>query len=180
LFGGADTRGLLETNVGYVVQRAALNQWSKQEIKPAELYALFGWELPPYTVRNSQGLEFFARQVKLSLLLYGSKITGIFGPIEQDRLFASPDTLVATAIEHPDVYYVNLGNEYRRQRNFGLAEDAFRQAVAYNESNASAHDGLGRTLADEGRCVEAQEQLDAATQLDPGFRDPFAGILTCR
>jgi hypothetical protein len=180
LFGGADTRGLLETNVGYVVQRAALNQWSKQEIKPAELYALFGWEPPPYTVRNSQGLEFFARQVKLSLLLYGSKITGIFGPIEQDRLFASPDTLVATAIEHPDVYYVNLGNEYRRQRNFGLAEDAFRQAVAYNESNASAHDGLGRTLADEGRCVEAQEQLDAATQLDPGFRDPFAGILTCR
>jgi hypothetical protein len=180
LFGRAEKQGLLEENVAYVYQRAPLNEWSRHEIKPSELYASFGWELPPYTVRDSQGLEFSARQVKLSLLVSGSKVIGTFGSIEQDLRLASADSLVAAAIERPDVYYVNLGNEYWRQRNYGLAEDAYRQAIAYNEANAYAHNGLGRTLADEGRCVEAQQQLDAAIQLDLGFQDPFGEILTCR
>ena len=180
LFGDAEKHGLLEENVGYVYRRAALNQWSNQVINPAELYALLGWELPPYRVRNSQGIEFSARQLKLSLLVFGSKVEGIFGPLAQDSDFVMPEALAAAAIEHPDVYYVNLGNEYRRQRNFDLAEDAFRQAVAYNASNASAHNGLGRTLADQGRCVEAQQQLDVAARLDPGIQDPFGGIMMCR
>jgi len=180
LFGDGDAHGTLEPDFGYVYQRAPLNQWSKQEVKPAELYALFGWKRPPYTVRDSQGLEFSASQVKLSLLVSGSNVAGMFGPIKQDPHFASADALVAAAIERPDVYYASLGDEYGRQRNYGLAEGAYRQAMAYNDGNAYAHNGLGRTLADEGRCVEAEQQLDIAIQLDPGIQDPFGEIMTCR
>ncbi len=180
LFGDRDERGRLEQNVGYVVLRTVLNQWSNQEIHPAELYASFGWELPPYTIRNSQGLEFYAPQVRLSLLVYGEKATGIFGPIEQDPRFTSPEALVSAAIEHPDVYYVNLADEYRRQRNADLAENAYRQAIAYNNANAYAHNGLSQVLADAGRCLEAEQQHEIATLLAPGLQDRFEEIPSCR
>jgi hypothetical protein len=179
LFGDSDRYGLIEENLGFVYQRAPLDEWSKQEIDPADLYARFGWELPPYSVRNRQGIEFAAPQVDLSLLVAGEKAAGVFGPIEQDPRFASSKSLVSEAVEHPDIYYVNLGDEYRRQRNYDLAEGAYRQAIAYNDRNAFAFKGLAWALVDKGQCAEAIHYFETAKSLDPDIQDPLEGDMQC-
>lgn len=142
LFG--DQAGISQTdeNFGIVYMPAPVDQWSRQTINPPEYYARFGWELPDYTLRNRQGIEFAARQVTLSLLVSGTQVSQAFGAIEQAADFASPQALVADAIEHPDDYYVNMGNEYCRQRNYDLATIAFQQALQYNPANAHAQQGL--------------------------------------
>jgi tetratricopeptide (TPR) repeat protein len=106
------------------------------------LYARLGWDLPPYSIRDSQGIEFAARQVRISLIVSGMQVSQSFGAIEQDPGFASPQTLVAEAIAHPDDYYVNLGNEYCRQRNIDLAAEAYQRALEYKPDNADAQQGL--------------------------------------
>jgi hypothetical protein len=142
LFGDRD--GIDETNrvIAVVYVRAPLNQWSRQTVDLRELYARLGWDLPPYSIRDSQGIEFAARQVRISLIVSGMQVSQSFGAIEQDPSFASPQTLVAEAIAHPDDYYVNLGNEYCRQRNIDLAAEAYQRALEYKPDNADAQQGL--------------------------------------
>ncbi len=142
LFGDREGSYLIEQGFGVVYLRTPLNQWSQQSIDPAELYSRFGWELPAYSLRNRQGIEFAARQVSFSLLVSGTQVSGVFGPIEQDTDFASPHNLIAEAIAHPDIYYVNMGKEYYRQRNFDLAAEAYQHALEYNPKNIEAQQSL--------------------------------------
>jgi hypothetical protein len=143
LFGDREGNEQLEENVAVVYVRAPLDRWSRQEIDPAGLYALFGWALPPYSIRSQQGLEFAARQVTLRLIVSGTHVSHAFGPIEQDPDFASGHTLVEEAIAHPDDYYVNMGDEYCRQRNADLAHEAYLRALDYNPDNTLAQGRLG-------------------------------------
>jgi hypothetical protein len=106
------------------------------------LYAQFGWVKPAYSVRNRQGIEFAARQVMLGLLVLGFDEAQTFGPIEQDPDFASPRMLISEAISHPDDYYVNMGDEYCRQRNTDLARQAYTTALKYNPDSMTAAQGL--------------------------------------
>lgn len=144
LFGDAETRGVIDEDFGFVYLRAPLNEWSEQTIDPAALYEQFGWELPPYSTRSRQGIEFAARQVTLNLLVSGTDAIGVFGGIEQDAYFSSPRALVDEALANPDVYYANLGDEYCRQRNDDLAAQAYRRALEYNASSVAAQRGLER------------------------------------
>jgi tetratricopeptide (TPR) repeat protein len=143
LFGDRQGIEQLEENTAVVYVRAPLDQWSKQTIDPAELYGRFGWELPPYSIRSRQGLEFAARQITIRLIVSGMHVSHAFGPIEQDPGFGSGRALVEEAIAHPDDYYVNMGDEYCRQRNIDLARGAYQRALDYNPDNALARARLG-------------------------------------
>ncbi len=140
----SDQKGINQPDedFGIIYMPAPLDQWSRQTINPPDLYNQFGWELPDYTLRNRQGIEFAARQVTLSLFVSNTGVSQAFGAIEQTADFASPQALVADAIKHPDSYYVNLGNEYCRQRNSDLAAMAFQHALQYYPASADARQGL--------------------------------------
>jgi len=142
LFGDREGSEQVNEDVAVWYVRAPLDQWSRQEVDLGGLYAHFGWELPAYSVRSQQGLEFAARQVTLRLIVSGLHASHVFGPIEQDPGFASPRSLVEEAIAHPDDYYVNMGDEYCRQRNVDLAREAYRHALAYNPGNPLAQLGV--------------------------------------
>lgn len=142
LFGDSDGRGSLGENSGYVYMSSPLKVWSRHVIRPAELYDLFGWQLPSFSLRHRNGLAYRARQTQLSLLIASrsqAKTLGIFGPIEQNDELLTRDVFLAEALESPETYYINLGDEYHQQRNYDLAQGAYRQALAYDPTNAEAH-----------------------------------------
>lgn len=142
LFSDREGREQVNSGFGIMYLNTPLNEWSRQRIDLAAFYALFDWQLPAYTTRSSQGLEFAARQVMLSLMVSGTRVTQAFGPIEQDPGFASPRARIDEAIAHPDDYYVNLGDEYCRQRNADLAREAYLRALTFNPENSLAQRGL--------------------------------------
>lgn len=161
LFGDSEEYGLLNENHGYVYLPAPLKMWSEHTIRPQELYHLFGWPLPPMTPRHRNGLVYPARQAQLSLLVasrsaQGSR--GVFGPIEQEA--PSHDLFLDMALSHPDTYYASVGDEYREQRNYELAQDAYLEALARNAANPQASFGLGEArfwLEDWHGALEAFE-----------------------
>ena len=148
LFGDSDDLGMLGEDFAYIFIRSPLNTWSERNIKLRDFYLLFGWHLPEFSQRISSGLEFPARQVTLSLLSMpgaGSESPAIFGPIKQNRDAPSSKSLIAEALEYPDTYYVNVGDEYRRQRNFGLAQEAYLRALTYNTLSPGAGFGFAES-----------------------------------
>jgi len=161
LFGDADDFGMLEEDFAYINVRSPLNFWSKQKIDLRELYVLFGWPLPDFTRRAVNGTEFQTRQVELSLLAMptsGSEELAAFGAIEQNAEAPNPASFIAEALEHPDTYYVNVGDEYLKQRNFGLAQDAYLRAQTYNAMNSGSTFGLAESsfwLSNHSQAIEA-------------------------
>jgi tetratricopeptide (TPR) repeat protein len=63
---------------------------------------------------------------------------------EQSGEFALPERLVADR-SHTRIVLHQRADEYRRQRNFTLAIDAYQRATGYNPANASAYFGLGES-----------------------------------
>lgn len=143
LFGDSGDQGELGKDWSYIYLPAPLNTWSRHVIRPRKLYDSLGWQVPSFSLRRRNGLEYLARQTQLSLLVASqSRSSGIFGPLEQENPASASDGLVSEALAHPDVYYINLGSEYRRQRNYDLAQDAYREALARDAASAEAHFGL--------------------------------------
>lgn len=147
LFGDSDATGtLLSENHRYVFHRAPLNQWSPQTIDLQVLYERFGWQLPTPTVRAIRGAQHTVPQGMLSLIAASTVQSAAkwqFGPIEQSK---PTESLVKKALDHPDTYYVTVGNAYLNQHNYDLARTAFRQALRYNTTNAAGYFGLGESL----------------------------------
>jgi len=130
LFGNAEGREIVDELHVNVHQRTPLNEWSQQTVDLPRLYAELGWELPPFSFRKRGGVIYSARQVELSLLLIDSSntLSGWFGPIEQGVAYDP----VAEALAHPGDYYLALGDDYCRQRNYDLAEGAYRRVRDYD------------------------------------------------
>ena len=148
LFGDSDDIGMMGMDSAYIFIRSPLNAWSRHLIQLKDLYTFFGWPLPHHSLRISNGMEFQARQVKLSLLSMpksAGQDLAVFGAIELNREAPIPKALVAEALEHPDTYYVNVGDEYRRQRNYDLAQGAYLRALTYNEVSPGGSFGLGES-----------------------------------
>jgi uncharacterized membrane protein len=144
LFGDSEEYGLLNEDHGYVTLPAPFKMWSEHAVRPQELYQLFGWPLPPMTPRHRNGLIYPARQAQLSLLVasrshQGSR--GVFGPIEQEP--PGSDLFLDLALSQPDAYYASVGDEYRGQRNYELAQDAYLEALVHNAASPQASFGLG-------------------------------------
>lgn len=174
LFGAAQSsHSLLRPDDALVYVSAPLNRWSRQTIDLARLYAEFNWPLPRYSPRDWNGVPYPARQLRLSLI--GASRTRleaawIFGAIEQERPFASPQSAIAEALAHPDVYYANLGDQYRDQGNDDLARGAYLRALGYNPNNADAYVGLGASEAALGNREAALQAFEKALAL--GYSRP--------
>lgn len=175
LFGESDLHGQAG-GVAFVYLRAPLNQWSEQKVDLTQLYGLFGWPLPDYSIRYSGGLQYAARQIQFSLIA-GSSLSPetdwTFGPIQQADDFASPDSpdqRVAEALAHPDDYYTNLGDLYRTQRNYSLAQNAYLSALGFDGANASSYFGLGESrlaLNNRQAAIDAFEKAIALGYSQP-------------
>ncbi len=179
LFGESKAQGWLSNGHAFIYQRAPLNTWSLQSIDLPKLYTELGWRFPPFSLRHRNGVEYAARQITMSLLVSSetrAQIFGWFGPIEQTL---SPDHFGQEALTQPDLYYANLGDEYRRQRNNGLAEGAYTTALGYNADNLAAHTGLGWVLAERGQCAEAIPHFQQVLAVDDQLREAQEGMAKC-
>jgi hypothetical protein len=172
LFGDSGHRGKFNEDFAYIVESVPLERWSKETIELAAMYEALDWPLPPFSPRHSNGLEYPARQVELSLLV-GSQSRaasiGVFGPIEQ-RADTDPDRFVREVLDHPALYYVSLGDEYRRQRNYIMAAGAYERALVDNPTSAEALFGLAEATfwCDDWRtAIELFER-----SLGSGYRSP--------
>ncbi len=76
------------------------------------------------------------------------------------------------ALDDQDAYgYFALGRVRLARREYGLAIDALKQALALNPHLALSYCGLGDSLVYEGRLDEALEHFETAIELSP--HDPF-------
>jgi tetratricopeptide (TPR) repeat protein len=171
LFGDSDDQGELGKDWNYIYLPAPLNTWSRRVVHPRKLYDALGWQVPSFSLRRRNGLEYLARQIQLSLLVASqSESSGVFGLLEQEDPASASDGLVSEALAHPDVYYTNLGSEYHRQRNYDLAQDAYREALARDAANAEAHFGLAEANFWSDDWAAAIEAFEASVRY--GCRQP--------
>jgi Flp pilus assembly protein TadD len=173
LFGDFEQAGIIESGGDHVVyRRAPLDVWSRQVIDLSALYAQMGWPQPLPTPRFARNIRYTASQVTLSLIV-GARtpeaVEWVFGPIEQADGFANRQAVVKSALDHPDAYYVAVGDKYRSERNFDLAETAYLKALDYNAASSPAYFGLGesRFWLDNPGGARAAFQ----TALDLGYPD---------
>ncbi len=60
-----------------------------------------------------------------------------------------------------------LGNSYRDQGQFGLAEAQFRAAIAIDATRSNYHSALAAVLASEQKPADAETEFRTAIGLDP-------------
>jgi uncharacterized membrane protein len=169
LFGESDGEATPTSgNRRTVYRRALLDAWSLETIDLRALYAQLGWPEPLPSLRLARGVRYAVPQVKLSLIA-GTSAPGptqwLFGPIDQDGSAASPGALVDYALQHPGEYYVDVGDKYRTQRNYGLAQDAYAKALGYDAANSAAYFGLGESAFWLGNYVQARGAFEQALAL---------------
>ncbi|MDE3090911.1 MAG: tetratricopeptide repeat protein [Chloroflexota bacterium] len=84
-------------------------------------------------------------------------------------------TLVSDAIAHPDIYYTNLGDGYRRQRDFELANAAYLHALTYAQ-HPNIYFGLGWTHYYLGDYDAARDYFEKSLRLNPNFAEAHLGL----
>lgn len=148
---------------------APLNVWSQQTFDSTAIYQQLNWPLPPFSTRVKLGMDFAARQATFSLI---TDKDAVFGSIEQSTTFVRPEGLVNDALQHPDIYFVNVGDDYRRQRNYDLAIESYQRALTYNPNNPDAYFGIGESnfwLDEFPASAEAFQQALTAGYYQPGM-----------
>jgi len=173
----------IETELGLAEQKKAehrprknLGAWDLYQVGTAEFY-----KFTPESNLKSQ--ELMRKAIELdrdfagahSRLAYAIVLSMVYfdAPAADSRL---DEALAAAqrAIELDDQDangYFTLGRVRLARREYDLAIDALRQALALNPCLAVTYCGLGDSLAYEGRLDEAIEQFEIAIQLSP--HDPF-------
>lgn len=169
LFGESEQQGTFGSdNHRYIYRRALLNVWTLQTIDLHTIYDQFEWQKPIPSLRISRGIRYTVPQVKLSLIV-GDRDADlarwVFGQIQQTKYSTEPDAPVDYAIEHPASYYVSVGDKYRSQRNYNLAEDAYTKALAYDSVNGEAYFGLGEAHFWLGNYTQARDAFQNALNL---------------
>jgi uncharacterized membrane protein/Tfp pilus assembly protein PilF len=163
LFSHTDTYEKLNDTFAYICLRAPMQTWSQHTLPLHDFYALLEWQLPDLSVMRRNGLEYRARQVQFGLL-FPNEGASVFGPIEQDPQWLSTDTFWSEVLAHPDLYYAQRGDEYYQQRNYDLAQEAYRKALAYNPTHTESYFGL----------AEASFWLDEWLQAAEAFEKSLA------
>lgn len=130
----------------YLVQRyVPLDMWSQQQIDLVQVYADFDLPLPPVMPMTRVGLQFNDRSIELSLLLASADdqaTTGVFGVIGTNNKIFDIGQRFDFAIENPDQYYLMIGNEQHRLRNYERAIQAYETARSYQPNNQEVLDAL--------------------------------------
>jgi len=69
----------------------------------------------------------------------------------------------------PEMAYYNLGEEYRRRKDLGKAEEMYRRSIAVNERFADSYIRLALIQGDRGQWAEAARTLEACVALTPAY-----------
>ncbi|HZW35394.1 MAG TPA: tetratricopeptide repeat protein, partial [Candidatus Deferrimicrobiaceae bacterium] len=69
----------------------------------------------------------------------------------------------------PEIAYYNLGEEYRRRKDFKKAGDMYRRSISMNDRYADAYLRLAFLDADQGRWAEAARTLEACVAVAPAY-----------
>jgi len=69
----------------------------------------------------------------------------------------------------PEMAYYNLGEEYRRRKNFQKAEEMYRRSIAMNDRYADAYLRLALLYGDRGQWAEAARTLEACVEVAPAY-----------
>ncbi len=69
----------------------------------------------------------------------------------------------------PEMAYYNLGEEYRRRKELGKAEEMYRRSIALNERFADSYIRLALLQGDRGQSAEAARTLEACVALSPAY-----------
>jgi Tfp pilus assembly protein PilF len=147
IFGGTQYQVKRDGQVVSVTLPAPATTWSQQRVALNEYYQMLDLPLPPVTRRVRNSLSYQTRQVQMGLSFVPDESEdgrAVCGAIQQtpDRVADSNDRL-EQALQDPTAYYVGLGNDYRSQRNYGLAKEAYAAALEYDAENPEAYLGLG-------------------------------------
>lgn len=171
---------------GSVVLAATPGVWSRHRIDVAALWAQRGWDLPPPSRRTVHGVQYATGQAWLSLVVSapGREAEGVFGAIEVEP--RPIREVVAAALERPAAYWLALGEDRYRQRNWAAARRAFERAVAADNRNADAYNAVGWSILAAGvadghdLCFEAEIYFELARALEPSLPGPRRGLEHCR
>lgn len=69
----------------------------------------------------------------------------------------------------PEMAYYNLGEEYRRRKDFRKAEEMYRRSIALNDRYADAYFRLALLYGDRGKWAEAAGTLEACIAVAPTY-----------
>jgi type IV pilus assembly protein PilF len=69
----------------------------------------------------------------------------------------------------PEVAYYNLGEEYRRRKDFRKAEEMYRRSIAVNDRYADAYLRLAFLQGERGQWAEAARTLEACVAMAPAY-----------
>ncbi|PWB62906.1 MAG: hypothetical protein C3F14_09090 [Deltaproteobacteria bacterium] len=78
---------------------------------------------------------------------------------------AASNVLYAT----PEIAYYNMGEEYRRRKEFKKAGEMYRRSISMNDRYANAYLRLALLDADQGRWAEAARTLEACVAAAPAY-----------
>ncbi|MFC1840026.1 sulfotransferase [Thermodesulfobacteriota bacterium] len=71
------------------------------------------------------------------------------------------------------LYYGNLGEAYRRDRQFDKATEAFEESISIMPEFLKGHLGLANTLRDQGKHKEAISRFRLALAINPSFAPAY-------
>jgi len=71
------------------------------------------------------------------------------------------------------LYFGNLGEAYRRDRQFDKALEAFEEAIAMMPEFLMGHLGIANTLRDQGKFKEATSRFRLALAINPSFAPAY-------
>jgi hypothetical protein len=152
LYGAAQNEIVRDSSSQIVVyQSTPLNQWTPQTIDFTALYRQFDRPLPALRVTTQTRVEMLTRPVKLSWIIGDSSEINTLdtewwiGRIEQPISPNSALDAVKSMTEHPDLYYILIGNRALEQRETQTALQAYQKALTYNPRNPDIYVGLART-----------------------------------
>ncbi len=74
-----------------------------------------------------------------------------------------------TLYQTPEVGYTNMGEEYRRLKDRGKAEEMYRRALSFNPRYVAAYRGLSGVQMEANRWGDAAKTLGQCTDFAPDF-----------
>ncbi len=76
----------------------------------------------------------------------------------------------------PEVAYYNLGEEYRRRKDFRKSEEMYRRSIAVNDRYADAYLRLAFLQGERGQREEAARTLEACVAMAPAYAPAWLNL----
>ena len=123
--------------------------------------------------------RFSMRPARLTLTLHAIPLSLAFVTWQQTHIYRDLETLWQDTIaKNPSCWmaYNNLGEVYRKQNKFALADDCYRKALKFKPHYAEALNNLGYSLFARGQFADAEKCYRAALEADPQFAPAWSNL----